>query len=176
MSDLRPPVAISACLLGEPVRYDGGHKRQPLATRILGDVVRWIPICPEVELGLGVPREPLRLEQIADGVRLVGVQSRIDLSDRMDAWAEARLDALEAARPCGFVLKARSPSCGVDTAPLVTSGGAEVALVSGRFGEAVRRRWPARPVFDERVLADSLAVAALASAAMRCARSLGTLA
>src|SRR5216117_402244 len=73
-------LGISACLLGHKVRYDGGHKRDPFLAETLGGFVEWVPVCPEVELGLGVPREPIRLEGDPAAPRLVAASSRRDLT------------------------------------------------------------------------------------------------
>src|SRR5262245_17803046 len=87
-------LGIRACLLGQEVRYDGGHKRDPFLTDTLGRFVEWVPVCPEVELGLGIPRESIRLEGDPGAPRLVGIASRRDLTDRMQALAERRSAAL----------------------------------------------------------------------------------
>jgi hypothetical protein len=87
-------LGISACLLGEAVRWDGGHRRDPFLTETLGRWVEWVPVCPEVELGLGVPRETIRLEGSSAAPRLVAVDSRRDLTADMRALAERRVAAL----------------------------------------------------------------------------------
>src|SRR2546427_3304994 len=79
-------VGISACLLGQEVRYDGGHKRDGLIIATLGRLFEWVPVCPEVEMGLGVPRETLRLEGRDDPPRLVFLETRVDITDRMNSW------------------------------------------------------------------------------------------
>lgn len=121
----RPRVGISRCLLGDLVRYDGGHKRAPWLLDASDFDVEWIAVCPEVEVGMGVPREPIRLVMADTGaavgletVRLRGVESRADWTERMMAWARPRIAELEALGLSGFVLKARSPSCGPDSVPV----------------------------------------------------------
>ena len=104
-------LGVSACLLGEPVRYDGGQKRHDVVCDRLGPTVEWVPVCPEAEAGLGVPREPIQLEDDLDSPRVRSVQSRRDVTDLLGGWAEKRLDTLDLPRLDGFVLKARSPSC-----------------------------------------------------------------
>ena len=84
-------VGISACLLGQEVRYDGGHKRDHRIIATLGRRFEWVPVCPEVEMGLGVPREALRLEGRDDSPRLVFLETRVDITDRMNAWSRRRL-------------------------------------------------------------------------------------
>jgi uncharacterized protein YbbK (DUF523 family) len=151
--ELRPAVGISACLLGEPVRYDGTDRRREVLARDLAQRVRWIPVCPEVELGLGVPRETIRLEQDGAAVRLRGTSSRADLTQGMATYAKARLEALRALPLCGYVLKARSPSCGL-AAEVVGAGGRPVAVAPGRFAEAIQRAFPGLPVAEDEDLSD----------------------
>jgi len=140
-----PKVGISACLLGQEVRYDGGHKRQAELLRHFEGKIEWVPVCPEVEFGLGTPREPIRLE----GERLVTIESRRDLTDAMQAWALQRLDALPGL--CGFVFKSRSPSCGLGSAPVFDSG----ELRSGVFAEMLVARFQEIPVVEETALLDA---------------------
>lgn len=98
-------LGISTCLLGEPVRYDGGHKRDAFLVDILGRYVTWVPVCPEVEVGLPVPRESMRLEGNADAPRLVAPRSGTDYTERMAAWAATRAEQLAGAGLHGFVFK-----------------------------------------------------------------------
>src|SRR5438552_1694554 len=104
-------VGVSACLVGQRVRWDGDHKRSSGVAR-LARSIELVPVCPELELGLGVPREPIQLER-GRGVRLVSIVSRVDVTDAMRLWSEARLDELRALRISGYVLKSKSPSCGL---------------------------------------------------------------
>jgi len=145
-----PRVGVSACLLGQEVRWDGGHRRDDWIATVLGPRVTFVPVCPEVEVGLGVPRPPIRLEDDGrGGVRLVDTASGADLTDRMRRFAEARVEALAGEHLAGFVLKARSPSCG-------PAGVAVGDRPEGRglFAEALLRRFPDLPVEDETRLAD----------------------
>src|SRR6266404_7119360 len=111
MAPLR--LGISACLLGHEVRYDGGHKRDPFLTETLGRFVEWVPVCPEVELGLGVPREPIRLEGDPARPRLVALETRTDHTEAMRRLARARATGLARLELAGYVLKSDSPSCGM---------------------------------------------------------------
>jgi uncharacterized protein YbbK (DUF523 family)/uncharacterized protein YbgA (DUF1722 family) len=140
---VRPRVAISACLLGRAVRWDGGHKRAPDLLAALGRRVEWVPVCPEVELGLGVPREPIRLVGAVGAPRLVAVESGRDLTVAMRRFADARIAALATQRVAGFVAKSRSPSCGLDDVPVGEAG---------LFTRTLRARMPLLPVADERDL------------------------
>jgi len=138
---VKPRVGVSACLLGDPVRYDGGHKRSRAVVDTVGPEVEWVPVCPEVELGMGVPREPVAL--IAG--RMIGSISGRDHTDAMNRFAEARIAALGPLD--GYVLKSRSPSCGLLDVPGAPDG-------SGLFASALRRLRPDLPVIDEIGLED----------------------
>jgi len=153
----RPRVGVSACLLGQQVRYNGAHKRDAWVAEILARDVELVPVCPEVELGLGVPRDPIRLVAAPAGTRLVAPRTGRDLTAEMTAWAAARAEALATARLAGFVFKAASPSCGPaevnvfaaidDESPISLTG-------VGLFAQALRRRCPEMPIADEHHLAD----------------------
>jgi uncharacterized protein YbbK (DUF523 family)/uncharacterized protein YbgA (DUF1722 family) len=148
---MRPRVGVSACLLGERVRYDGGHKLQPRLVEALRDQVEWVPVCPEVEIGLGVPRETIQLEAAPSGdVRLVSSETRRDLTQAMRDWAALRLDALVPTGLDGYLFKARSPSCGLGSTPV--AGRPETR--DGLFAETVRARLPHLPVSDEEGVSD----------------------
>jgi uncharacterized protein YbbK (DUF523 family) len=144
-------VGISACLLGQKVRYDGGHKRCRPVTDTLGRIFEWVPVCPEVELGLGVPRETLRLEGRSGSPRLVFRDTRDDITDRMTAWSRRRLAQLERLDLCGFVLKSRSPSCGMSRVKVFRAGasGRPSLRGVGLFARALMDRFPLLPVEEE---------------------------
>jgi uncharacterized protein YbbK (DUF523 family) len=157
---VKPRVGISRCLLGDDVRYDGTHKRS-LAVIALGEWVEWEPVCPEVEVGMGVPREPIQLVARADGipslaerVRLVGVESGEDWTTRMDQWNQHRVEELVAAGISGFVLKARSPSCGPGGVPVRRAGNESAPTGRGLFADALLRAMPGLPMADEEALED----------------------
>jgi uncharacterized protein YbbK (DUF523 family) len=138
----RPRIGISACLLGEPVRYDGGHKRDAWIVDVLGPTVEWVPVCPEVEAGFGTPRETMRLVRTdGGGIALVATGDARDVTETMRRYADRRVDELAHANLDGYVLKADSPSCGIEG-------------VRGLFAEALMARLPHVPVADERGLAD----------------------
>jgi uncharacterized protein YbbK (DUF523 family) len=144
-------VGISACLLGRKVRYDGGHKRDRLITRVLGRRFEWVPVCPEVEMGLGVPRETLRLEGRDGSPRLVFRHTRGDITRRMNAWSRLRLEQLETMNLCGYVLKSDSPSCGMRRVKVFATGGAGPPSREGvgLFARALLDRFPLLPVEEE---------------------------
>jgi len=155
----RPRVGVSACLLGEEVRWDGRHKRAEWVAGALGRSVEWVPVCPEVEAGLGVPRPPIRLEDAGGGrVRLACPSTGEDLTARMEAFAEARVRALRDAGIAGYVLKARSPSCGRDGVEVRgAAGGRPRPAGRGLFAEALLRLLPGLPVEEEDALRDAAA-------------------
>ncbi len=141
----RPRVAVSACLLGHRVRYDGRDKRAPTLIDALRGHVAVEPICPEVDAGLGAPREPIELVRTTAGVRVVGVRSRIDRTDAIEGVARA----LGVSAFAGLVLKRGSPSC--EPRAVRVRGGAPEP---GRFAAIVRAAAPDLPVVDEVDLAD----------------------
>lgn len=147
-ASVRPPVAISACLLGERVRHDGGEKWAPW-TRELGAFVTWLSLCPEHELGLGVPREPIQIEIEAGAQRLRGVESRRDLTEQMRRFAGERVGRLKRARVCGMVTKSKSPSCAFESTPLIESDRESGQLVSGFFVQELRLALPDLPIMQE---------------------------
>ncbi len=146
-------IGVSSCLLGHDVRYDGGHKRDAFVTGPLARFVAFAPVCPEVEVGMGTPREPVRLVRLGDEVRMIGHRSRADHTGAMRRWAEARARALEAEDLCGFVLKKDSPSCGMERVK-VYAGGTATRAGRGIFAEALMERMPLLPVEEEGRLGD----------------------
>ena len=157
---MKPRVGISRCLLGDEVRYDGTHKRDDSLIEALGRHVEWVPVCPEVEVGMGTPREPIQLVATGDGVpsadervRLRGVESEQDWTGRMYSWAEQRVAALRALNLSGFVLKARSPSCGIEGVRVVYDD-RETLSGRGLFAQALIDAMPDLPVEDEARLSD----------------------
>jgi uncharacterized protein YbbK (DUF523 family)/uncharacterized protein YbgA (DUF1722 family) len=151
-------IGISSCLLGERVRYNGDHKRNPFLLNALGAHFTWHPVCPEVELGMGVPREPIRLEfdpANPDSPRLRGSQSRRDWTEKMHAYTEQRLNQLQEESLCGYILKKGSPSCGIHGIRIHGSD-KEGKDHSGRgmFASGLMKRFPLLPVADEERLKD----------------------
>lgn len=149
MSAEAPRIGVSSCLLGEPVRYDGGHKQDAYLVDGLSAHVRWVPVCPEMEVGLGAPRPPIHLSEDASGVRLVCRETGEDLTARMASYTRERIGALRALGLHGYIFKSRSPSCGVGDAPVVDASGLEQARRSGAFAGSVQARWPGLAVITE---------------------------
>ncbi|HEY3226719.1 MAG TPA: DUF523 domain-containing protein [Planctomycetota bacterium] len=150
----RPRVGISACLLGQNVRYDGGHKRDPFLVDVLGKSVTYVPVCPEVEVGMGTPREPIRLERSGKGIRLVGVESGVDHTEAMVRFADRRAAALEALYLAGYIFKKDSPSCGVERVRVFRRNGAASRTGRGLFAQRLMAHLPLLPVEDEGRLGD----------------------
>jgi uncharacterized protein YbbK (DUF523 family) len=148
-------LGVSACLLGDEVRYDGGHKRDAILTERLGPLVEWVKVCPEVEIGMGTPREPIRLTTDDGGIRLVTVTSGVDYTDRMEAYAVRRLNELAHEDLCGYVLKQDSPSCGMQGVTVHDATGRATRSGVGAFAAALLARFPDLPVEEEGRLADA---------------------
>ena len=177
-------IGVSSCLLGAAVRYDGQHKRNDFLVEELGPLVEWVPVCPEVEVGMGVPRESVRLARgsrgraltrgaeagpppkpIAGGfgnpprvpILMLGNQSGADWTARMETFAQRRVDELVQAGLSGYVLKSRSPSCGLEGVSLFPDADAASQPSNegvGLFAAELVRRLPNLPIEEERRLAD----------------------
>ena len=149
-------IGISACLLGQNVRYDGGHQHDRYITDTIGRWFEWVPVCPEVEYGLPVPREAMRLVGDTENPRLVTIRTRIDHTDGMLAWVEKRLEALAAEDLCGFIFKSRSPSSGMAAVKVYGDAGMAVEKGVGIFAGAFMKRFPLLPVEEDGRLNDPL--------------------
>jgi uncharacterized protein YbgA (DUF1722 family)/uncharacterized protein YbbK (DUF523 family) len=149
-------LGISTCLLGQQVRYDGGHQLDRFITETLGRYVEFVPVCPEVESGLGVPREPMRLVGDPAAPRLLTVRTRIDHTERLLAWAQTRVQELEAEDLCGFIFKSKSPSSGMERVKVYTDppSGSPVTKGVGLFARLFMEHFPLLPVEDEGRLHD----------------------
>jgi len=147
-------LGVSACLLGREVRYDGGHKRDRFLTDTLGPFVEWVPVCPEVEIGLGVPRDTIRLVGDAPAPRLVVERTGEDLTARMRRYAQARTRELESLELHGYVLKRGSPSCGLFRVRLYDNAGGVRGDATGAYAGVLTERLPLLPVEEEGRLGD----------------------
>ncbi len=165
-NDIR--IAVSACLLGENVRYDGKLKACTAVTDVLSSRAELVPVCPETGVGMPVPREPVDLFGDAAAPRMIGVDSGEDWTDRVNAWVRDTLARLLADGLDGVVLKARSPSCGVGTAALHAERGAEPTRADGLLALALRSDHPEVPVVEDEDLVDEAAVERFLVAADRC--------
>jgi uncharacterized protein YbgA (DUF1722 family)/uncharacterized protein YbbK (DUF523 family) len=148
-------IGISSCLLGQKVRYDGGHKRDRFATDVLEPYVQWVPLCPEVEIGLGIPRPTIRLERGPNGEdQLVMPSTGEDLTNRMADWAENEVSVILKLDLCGYILKKDSPSCGMERVKVYDSNGVPARNGIGVFAEVLLRRAPHLPIEEEGRLND----------------------
>jgi uncharacterized protein YbbK (DUF523 family) len=147
----RIQVGVSACLLGRDVRYDGGNKQCAPVTGELSDLFDWVPVCPEVEIGLGVPREPIRLEGRSGPPRLVATRSRRDVTPEMTRFATKMAKDLRDLKVAGFIFKKASPSCGLAGVPVHAPLGPDKAGETGRglFARLVVDSLPDLPVVEE---------------------------
>jgi len=148
-------IGISACLLGEKVRYDGGHKRDPYIVETLGRYVEWVPVCPEVEMGLGTPRETLRLVRIGGDVHMVMPKTGTDHTDPMREFANRRVRELGKEILHGYILKKDSPSCGMERVRVFDAKGVPAKSGRGLFAEALLGHFPNLPVEEEGRLTDA---------------------
>jgi uncharacterized protein YbbK (DUF523 family) len=147
-------LGISACLLGEPVRFDGGHKRDPFLVESLGPLVDWVPVCPEVASELDAPRESMRLVQTDGRIRLLTNKTTQDHTTRMHGYARRRVGELVDAALVGFVLKKDSPTCGLERVKVYGTAGMPVKSGRGLFADTLVRRFPLLPVEEEGRLND----------------------
>lgn len=147
-------IGISACLLGESVRYDGGHKQDRYLTDTLGKYFEWVPVCPEVELGLGTPRDTMRLESKKDGLHLVVPRTARDLTNAMQTYGKTRVKELAGENLCGYILKSHSPSCGMEGVRVYGSRRTPAFTGRGLFAEALFRQFPGLPIEEESRLHD----------------------
>ncbi len=149
-------VGVSACLLGQPVRYDGGHKLDRFITDTLGRYCAFVPVCPEAECGLGIPREPMHLAGDSDRPRLVTNTTGLDLTQRMRDFCARRMAELANEDLAGFIFKSKSPSCGLARVKVQAEAGAlPVETGTGLFARAFQNRFPHLPVTDEDQLQDA---------------------
>lgn len=147
-------LGISSCLLGNKVRYDGGHKFDPFLVNTLGRFVEYVPVCPEVESGFPVPREAFRLVGDPESPRLLTRQTGIDATPRMERWLAKKLPQLEKEGLCGFIFKSRSPSSGMERVKVYNAQGMAETKGVGIFARALMRRLPLLPVEEEGRLQD----------------------
>lgn len=147
-------LGISTCLLGENVRYDGGHALDRFLRDTLGRYAEYVPVCPEVECGFGIPRETLRLVGDAAGPRLVTTKTGIDHTDRMEAWARKRVVQLEKEGLVGFIFKSNSPSSGMERVKVYDDKGMPRKAGVGIFARIFTEHFPLVPVEEDGRLYD----------------------
>jgi uncharacterized protein YbgA (DUF1722 family)/uncharacterized protein YbbK (DUF523 family) len=149
-------IGVSRCLLGEEVRFDGGHKRDRFLTDVLSRYVEWVAVCPEVEAGFGTPREAMRLVGDPQRPRLLTVETERNLTASLTAFAERKLRTLEETNLSGYIFKKDSPSCGIERVKVYNSQGMPSRAGEGLFARAFKERFPLVPVEDEGRLCDPM--------------------
>lgn len=147
-------IGISSCLLGNKVRFDGGHKHDKYITGTLGTFFDFVPVCPEVECGLSVPRESMRLVGTPEAPRLITNKSGTDHTDRMQAWSQTCLEKLAQENLCGFIFKSKSPSSGMERVKVYGKNNVPQSVGVGLFARAFMERFPVLPVEEEGRLHD----------------------
>jgi uncharacterized protein YbgA (DUF1722 family)/uncharacterized protein YbbK (DUF523 family) len=147
-------LGISACLLGKAVRYDGGHKLDRFLTDTLGKYVDYVPVCPEVECGMPVPREAMHLAGDPESPRLVTIKTNIDKTGQMISWAEERVNELEQEGLMGFIFKSDSPSSGMERVKVYGEKNMATRNGVGMFARIFMQHFPLLPVEEEGRLHD----------------------
>jgi uncharacterized protein YbgA (DUF1722 family) len=135
-------LGISSCLLGQKVRFDGGHKLDRYLANTLAKYVEFVPVCPEVECGFPVPRESLRLIGDPESPRLVTTKTGQDFTDRMARWASRRVVELEKEDLCGYIFKSKSPSSGMERVKIYDANGVPSNRGVGMFAMAFMKHFP----------------------------------
>jgi len=147
-------IGVSSCLLGNEVRFDGGHKHDRYITGTLGTFFEFVPVCPEVECGLSVPRESMRLVGEPESPRLITNKTGTDHTDKMNAWAQTKVELLAGENLCGFIFKSKSPSSGMERVKVYDKNNVPKAVGVGLFARAFMSRFPILPVEEEGRLHD----------------------
>ncbi len=154
MNEERIKVGISSCLLGQQVRYDGGHKRDPYINGTLSDYFDFIPLCPVVAIGLTIPRPPIRLVQKGEEIRVVGVKDpTIDVTEQLHAYGREMGE--RQGKIGGYIFKARSPSCGMERVKVYDEQGRTRGKAAGAFAHSLMKKLPLLPVEEEGRLGDA---------------------
>ena len=154
-SNRKPRLGISQCLLGETVRYDGGHKRDYFLTDVLAPFVEWVPVCPEVEAGLGTPREAMHLVGAPQAPRLLTIRSNIDHTHVLRTFSQKRIEELRHQELDGYIFKKASPSCGLHRVKVYTEKGQPSKQGIGIFSGMFQNNFPLLPVEEEGRLNDA---------------------
>ncbi|MCL4191204.1 MAG: DUF523 and DUF1722 domain-containing protein [Thermoguttaceae bacterium] len=149
-------VGVSACLLGTAVRFNGGHQRSNYIAESLSHFVQYVPVCPEVEIGLGTPREAIRLRRSHAGgpLQLVGSRTGTDHTEAMQQYSSRKLDQLDTLNLSGYIFAKNSPTCGVHRVRVYDQNGVPSRDGRGLFAAAVVERWPLLPVEEDGRLND----------------------
>lgn len=167
-------IGVSSCLLGHQVRYDGAHKKHPMIESQLCSNFRCLPLCPEYAIGMGVPRQPIKLVQLEDTIHALGVNDNtLDVTGQLRAYGE--FVAQQYPTLCGYVFKARSPSCAIGTVALFDMNENPLGVTSGIYAQRVLQSIPGLPVIEESELTDKASVNRFIKRVIDYAASLTTL-
>jgi len=147
-------IGVSSCLLGHKVRYDGKHKKDSFITDVLAPSITIVDVCPEIEIGMGVPREPVRITDVGSGQRLVGTKSGDDWTLRMCKYVCKRVSQEDIKILSGFVFRSKSPSCGVNHVKVYGNKGDRPKFGSGLFAAEFVKTYPDLPVEEDSRLCD----------------------
>ena len=148
-------IGVSSCLLGNEVRYNGGHSHDRYVTGTLGQYFTFVDVCPEVEAGFGIPRETMRLVGDPEKPRMITTKTKKDCTDKMMSWVKKRVKELEKEDLCGFIFKKGSPSSGMERVRVYTDKGMPSNRGSGLFAKAFMEHFPLIPTEEEGRLNDS---------------------
>jgi uncharacterized protein YbbK (DUF523 family) len=148
IKDDRPLVGVSQCLLGDAVRYDGQSKANTIVLEKLNNIFKLVPVCPEVEAGLGVPRPPVQLTASIENPKLIGRNdSSLDITDLMQDYCRTRPAGLN--HLSGFIFKSRSPSCGLNSTPVFINEQCATETGRGIFAKELCKTYPNLPVIED---------------------------
>ena len=142
-------IAISSCLLGHAVRYDGGHRYERHITETLARFCELVPVCPEVDCGLPVPRETMHLVGAPERPHLLTIDSRLDHTGQMLAWSREQIEELEEENLHGYIGKSKSPSCGLENVPVMAADGTYHQTGTGLFALELKKHFPELPMAEE---------------------------
>ena len=147
-------VGVSSCLLGAKVRFDAGHKKSDFVTDVMSDYVKFVSVCPEVEIGMGTPREAVRLVGSEESPEMLGVKSGISWTIKMNNYSDSRIKKADMKKLSGYILKSKSPSCGMERVKVYTEKGMPSHSGSGLFAKALMSAYPYLPIEEEGRLQD----------------------
>jgi uncharacterized protein YbgA (DUF1722 family)/uncharacterized protein YbbK (DUF523 family) len=148
-------IGVSSCLIGEKVRWNGDHKQDRYVREILSRYFEYIPVCPEVEVGMGVPRETVALYGDPEKPSMISKKTQTDWTKPMEKYIKSRINTLSADDLCGYIFKSKSPSCGMGRVPLYSEFGShKVKHGPGMFANAFINSFPLVPTEEEGRLND----------------------
>ena len=150
----RIKIGISACLMGQKVRYDGGSFQPKLIHSVLPDYMDFVPFCPEVEIGMSVPRETVRLVTTETGIKLKAPKSGTDYTNQMNAYSIEKTNALSKLEISGYILKKGSPTCGMERVRVYNSRGIPEKSGNGLFASQLKKAFPNIPIEEDGRLND----------------------